>query len=79
MKYGLVVDLGATNLRVAIVNDKYEIVKKIKCSPYLLYFTPYLTITLICFSCNTENDLKKLLPLIEHQIIISKIIHFKNH
>ena len=32
MKYGLVVDLGATNLRVAIVNDKYEIVKKIKCN-----------------------------------------------
>ena len=32
MKYGLVVDLGATNLRVAIVNEKYEIVKKIKCN-----------------------------------------------
>lgn len=32
MRYGLVIDLGATNLRVAIVNDKYEIVKKIKCN-----------------------------------------------
>lgn len=30
MRYGLVVDLGATNLRVAIVNDKCEIVKKVK-------------------------------------------------
>lgn len=32
MKYGLVVDLGATNLRVAIVNEKYKIEKKIKCN-----------------------------------------------
>lgn len=30
MKYGLVVDLGATNLRVAIVNSNHEIVKKVK-------------------------------------------------
>ena len=48
-------------------------VKKIKCSPYLMYFTTYLTNTLICFSCNTESDLNKVLPLIEHNIIISKI------
>lgn len=48
-------------------------VKKTKCSPYLAYFTSYLTNTLICFSCNTELDLNKLLPLIEHNIIISKI------
>lgn len=32
MRYGLVVDLGATNLRVAIVNDEYKIEKKIKCN-----------------------------------------------
>lgn len=32
MKYGLVVDLGATNLRVAIVNNEYKIEKKIKCT-----------------------------------------------
>ena len=32
MKYGLVVDLGATNLRVAIVNSDYKIEKKIKCN-----------------------------------------------
>ena len=32
MKYGLVVDLGATNLRVALVNSNYEIVKKRKCN-----------------------------------------------
>ncbi len=31
MKYVLVVDLGATNLRLAIVNDRHEIVKKVKC------------------------------------------------
>lgn len=30
MKYGVVVDLGATNLRVAIVNSNHEIVKKVK-------------------------------------------------
>jgi len=30
MKYGLVIDLGATNLRVAIVNSNHEIVKKVK-------------------------------------------------
>ena len=29
MKYALVVDLGATNLRIAIVNSKHEIVKKV--------------------------------------------------
>ena len=63
------------NLRILLAKGTITttFVKKIKCSPYLLYFTPYLTNTLICFSCNTENDLKKLLPLIEHQIIISKI------
>lgn len=32
MKYGLVIDLGATNLRVALVNDKHEIVEKSKVS-----------------------------------------------
>lgn len=32
MKFGLVVDLGATNLRVSIVNDNHEIVKKEKIS-----------------------------------------------
>lgn len=32
MKYALVVDLGATNLRIAIVNSKHEIVKKVKVS-----------------------------------------------
>ena len=32
MKYALVVDLGATNLRVALVNENYEILKKVKCS-----------------------------------------------
>ena len=32
MKYAIVVDLGATNLRVAVVNDKYEIVNKVKCN-----------------------------------------------
>ena len=32
MKYALVVDLGATNFRIAIVNDNHEIVKKIKTS-----------------------------------------------
>jgi glucokinase len=32
MKYALVVDLGATNLRVAIVNDQYKIEKKAKCN-----------------------------------------------
>lgn len=32
MRYGIVVDLGATNLRVAIVNDKCEIIAKSKCN-----------------------------------------------
>ena len=32
MKYGLVVDLGATNLRVALVNDGHEILSKEKVS-----------------------------------------------
>ena len=32
MKYGLVVDLGATNFRIAIVNSEHKIVKKIKTS-----------------------------------------------
>ena len=32
MKYALVVDLGATNLRVALVNENYDILKKVKCS-----------------------------------------------
>ena len=32
MRYGLVVDLGATNLRVAVVNDEYKIEKKVKCN-----------------------------------------------
>ena len=32
MRYALIVDLGATNLRVAIVNDKQEILEKIKVS-----------------------------------------------
>ena len=32
MRYGLVVDLGATNLRVAVVNSDYKIEKKIKCN-----------------------------------------------
>ena len=32
MKYALVVDLGATNLRVALVNDNYKIIKKVKCN-----------------------------------------------
>lgn len=32
MKYGLVVDLGATNLRVALVNDEYKIIRKAKCN-----------------------------------------------
>lgn len=31
MRYGLVVDLGATNLRVAIVDENYRIINKIKC------------------------------------------------
>lgn len=31
MKYALVIDLGATNLRVAVINDLHEIVKKVKC------------------------------------------------
>ena len=31
MKYGLVIDLGATNLRVALVNSNHEIVEKVKC------------------------------------------------
>lgn len=30
MKYGLVVDLGATNLRVSLVNDNHEILNKVK-------------------------------------------------
>ena len=30
MKYGLVVDLGATNLRIALVNDRHEILNKVK-------------------------------------------------
>ena len=30
MKYGLVIDLGATNIRVSLVNSNHEIVKKIK-------------------------------------------------
>lgn len=32
MGYALVVDLGATNLRVALVNDEYKILKKVKCN-----------------------------------------------
>ena len=32
MKYGLVIDLGATNLRIAVVNSEFEIEKKIKCN-----------------------------------------------
>lgn len=31
MKYALVVDLGATNLRIALVNDLHKIEKKVKC------------------------------------------------
>lgn len=31
MKHALVIDLGATNLRVALVNEKHQIVKKVKC------------------------------------------------
>ena len=31
MKYALVVDLGATNLRIALVNDEHKILKKVKC------------------------------------------------
>jgi len=31
MKYALVIDLGATNLRVAVVNSAFKIIKKIKC------------------------------------------------
>lgn len=31
MRYGLVIDLGATNLRVAIVDEKYCIINKRKC------------------------------------------------
>ena len=30
MRYGLVIDLGATNFRISLVNDKHEIVKKVK-------------------------------------------------
>ena len=32
MEYGLVVDLGATNLRVAVVDNECRIIKKAKCS-----------------------------------------------
>ncbi len=31
MRYGLVVDLGATNLRVAIVDENYQVINKNKC------------------------------------------------
>lgn len=31
MKYALVVDLGATNLRIALVNDEHKILNKVKC------------------------------------------------
>lgn len=31
MKYALVIDLGATNLRIALINDEHKIIKKIKC------------------------------------------------
>lgn len=32
MKYALVIDLGATNLRIALVNSNHEIIKKVKVS-----------------------------------------------
>ena len=31
MKHALVIDLGATNLRIALVNEEHKIIKKIKC------------------------------------------------
>jgi len=63
------------NLRLLLAKGTITttFIKKVKCSPYLLYFTSYLTNTLICFSCNKEIELIKLLPLIEHNIILSKI------
>lgn len=63
------------NLRLVLAKGTITatFIKKVKCSPYLMYFTKYLNNTLIGFSCTTFNDVKILLPLIEHHILVAKI------
>ena len=60
MKYGLVVDLGATNLRIALVNEKHEILIKSK-----IYTDKNMDIAFQIF-----NEYKKL----DADYILEKII-----
>lgn len=58
MQYGLVVDLGATNLRVAIVNENYKIEKKVKCNVDKnkdIAFTIYTEYKKLNFDCKLEG------------------------
>ena len=59
MRYGLVVDLGATNLRVAIVNSDYKIEKKIKChvdNEKDIAFNIYTEYKKMNFDCNYQDQ-----------------------
>lgn len=72
MEYGLVVDLGATNLRVAVVDNKYKIIKKTKCSTSKskdIAFTIYTEYK----NMNIDYDLKGIV------VGVAGSIDFKNN